>query len=81
MDDVTLKAISKGVIIGATVIVIVWDILAVVLSKKTGELKNSVSYAIWEFCRRAPFIPFLVGFVCGHLFWGDPESTIFWSNP
>lgn len=80
MNDETLRFISKAVIIGAVAVVIIWDITAVILSRRTGELKNSVSYAIWEFTRRAPFIPLFVGIVCGHLWWGDPEISIFWKD-
>ena len=78
MTNETLAHISRIIVISAVALVLVWDIVVLFLSKKKGDLTTSVSYAIWGFARRAPFVPFIVGFICGHLFWGDPNTSILW---
>lgn len=62
--------ITKIVTLAAVALVLVWDIYAQIAHGLTA----TVSYAVWEFCKVAPFIPFLTGFVMGHLFWGSPLS-------
>jgi len=77
MQNETILFISKAVVIGAASIVLIWDIVAIFLTKKA-KLETSVSWAIWGFARHAPFVPFIAGFICGHLFWGDPNTSIVW---
>ena len=74
----TGRKISKIVVITAVLGVILWDIIVAIVYK--GNLEVSVSSVIWEFCRNAPIIPFASGVLCGHLFWGDPETSILWSK-
>lgn len=60
--------ISRIVTVAALAVVLVWDLYAQIAH----GLGATVSFAVWEFSREAPFVPFLVGFVMGHLFWGTP---------
>lgn len=54
------------VIIGLGLILEGWAIM----NKKPHD---TISETIWKISFRFPFIPFLAGFLCGHLFW--PSST------
>lgn len=68
--------ISGIVIIIAAAAVLIWDIAALFIFK--GELTASVSWKLWEFSRAAPIIPFASGVLCGHVFWGDPNTSLMW---
>lgn len=35
---------------------------------------DTISEIVWRVSFRFPFVPFLVGFLCGHLFW--PSVTV-----
>jgi len=74
----TAAKISKIIIIVAVVGIIAWDLVVILLTG--AELEASISQAIWDFSRRAPFVPFLTGFFMGHLFWGDPKTQVSWSE-
>ena len=65
--------ITKILILASLAVVLIWDLYA----QLAHGLSATVSYAVWEFCQYAPFVPFLTGFVCGHLFWSkNPEHSI-----
>jgi hypothetical protein len=66
--------ITKIVVIAAVAVIIVWDLYA----QLAHGLTATVSYAIWEFCEYAPFVPFICGALASHLFWpgGRPEKRI-----
>lgn len=66
-----IKKASRIIIIVAVAIVIVWDLYA--WFGKGGGPGNTVSYVVWTFSGKAPFIPFLSGLILGRLFWGDPR--------
>lgn len=73
MTEKLLK-VSRIVVISAFVLVIAWDVFAQI----KGGTGATVSMAIWGFASDVPFITFLAGFFCGHLFWGDPAK---WKGP
>jgi len=55
------------IIIGAVVLLIVYDIWTIV---KRG-LNSSISWKVWALCHDWPIIAFAVGVLCGHLFWSQ----------
>jgi len=61
------EKITKIVIIVAVVGIITYDIV-MATNKTSGD---TVSEVIWQTIKGNPWIPFLVGFVCGHLFWNS----------
>jgi len=63
-----LYKITKWVFLSALGIVLLWDLAAQLF----GGLESTVSWAIWDWTNEFAFVSFLVGFVCGHLFWGAP---------
>jgi len=69
MNKTKLLKISKWVLGIAIALILIWDLFA----QLTGGLETTVSWAIWQWSGQYAFVSFLVGFVCGHLFWGDPK--------
>lgn len=61
--------ISRIVIVSALLLILGWDLIAQLF----GGTKATVSQAVWDFSRQAPWVVFLAGFFCGHLFWGNPD--------
>ena len=56
--------------IGAVCAILLYDVWAIL----KGGIKASVSYmVIMVWTKKYPAIPFVAGFICGHLFW--PLST------
>jgi len=72
MTTDVILAISQVVVIAFVVGVLSWDLFA----QLRGGSKATVSWAVWGFAQKAPWVVFIVGFVCGHLFWGDPNIMI-----
>lgn len=70
MKQAQLLRVSKIVVIVSVAVILLWDLYAQVV----GGSGATVSQAIWHFASDVPFVTFLVGFVCGHLFWGDPAK-------
>lgn len=70
MTTPRLYKISRWVVCIAAAIVLLWDLFA----QLVGGSGATVSMAIWRFAGEVPFVTFLVGFVNGHLFWGDPAK-------
>lgn len=62
--------ITRIVVIGAIAVVLLWDLYAQI---KVG-IKGTVSWQLWVWSGKFPFVTFLTGFVCGHIFWGDPRT-------
>jgi hypothetical protein len=64
-----LYRVSRIVVVTAFAIIMIWDLFAQVF----GGTSATVSRAIWDFSQEAPWVVFLAGFFCGHLFWGNPS--------
>ena len=56
--------VTPIVIIGAVVALVIYDVIAYVV----GGLKATISAVIWDWSKRYPFVPFVVGILMGHLF-------------
>ncbi len=41
-----------------------------------GGSKLTLSYEFWESAKHYPFVPFVLGFLCGHLVWQYNPDTI-----
>lgn len=65
-----LRRVSKIVLLVALGAILLWDLAAQVF----GGSNATVSKVVWQLASDVPFVTFLVGFVCGHLFWGDPNK-------
>lgn len=59
-----IKKITAGVIIGVTVVVIVYDVWAASI----GGIESTISLVLWENAKLYPIIPFAFGGLMGHLF-------------
>lgn len=46
---------------------------AVVIAKKQGG--ETLSEGMWDLNKNYPYIPFLAGFLAGHLFWRNAKDT------
>ena len=55
------------------IIVAIYDVYAIV----TGGTENSISHLLIVSSYKYPILPFLIGVVCGHLFWrlSDTRDT------
>lgn len=65
-----MKKITIGFIIIILTLVIGFDVWVIL---KSGS-ENSISQVIIDYSYMYPFITFLIGFVCGHLFWQMPKK-------
>ena len=63
--------ISKWTIAIAFAVIMTYDLVAQIM----GGTNATISRAIWDFSSDVPFIPFLAGFFCGHLWWGNPDKV------
>jgi len=59
------QTITKIVIIAVFLGVIIFDIV-MYTNKVPGD---TISEVIWMTIKTAPWIAFMAGFICGHLFW------------
>lgn len=50
---------------------VVWDVYAAT----RGQSGVTISAATWAAIKNNPWIPFLTGFVCGHLFWQSSSGN------
>lgn len=58
----------SGSVVGIAILMIaVWDVIAQV----RGGITATISYWFWTNASKYPEIPFLLGFVCGHLVWSS----------
>jgi len=67
-----------------TVIFIIFMVLAifvfdVYIIVKEGSLESISAYII-RWSMKHPSLPFLCGFLCGHLFWRMPDKSIYWGD-
>lgn len=56
--------VTHWILIAITVALLAFNVWAVFGSPPT------ISEVVWSVIRRWPMLPFVVGVVCGHLFWG-----------
>jgi hypothetical protein len=66
-----MKLATIIILLSAASILIGWDIY-VYLNAPPDCLITSV---IWNTAREHPVLPFIAGFVAGHLFWGRGKTT------
>ena len=59
-------------IVAATAALVIWDFV-VAGNKVEGD---TISEVIWDWSRQTPMIPFVVGFVCGHLFFRRNDGKL-----
>lgn len=63
-----IKKITRIVILVGVLLWIGWDIFAFIKGHDA-----TISIQIWGWSSRWPVIPFVSGFVCGHLFWQSKQ--------
>lgn len=61
MDSLTLSVVSLAILF--LLIYDVWTVL------KRGS-NTTISVQVYSFSKEYPMVPFLIGFVFGHIFWG-----------
>lgn len=64
-----MKKVTIGFIIFVVVLVLGFDVWVILKTDST----NSISQVIIDYSYQFPFLTFLIGFVCGHLFWQMPK--------
>lgn len=57
--------ITAGIMIGSMLLWLIWDII-VAVTKPRGDTISEVTLSFWA---RRPYILFMAGYLCGHLFW------------
>jgi len=62
---ISTKLVTVIVMVVAVIVLIVWDIV-VAVNPTPGD---TISEITLNFARNHPVVPFIVGIVCGHLFW------------
>jgi len=60
------KIITISILLGSAALLIGWDIYVYF----AGTNPEMITGVIWNTSREHPVLPFLVGVVMGHLFWG-----------
>lgn len=61
------RSITKSVLIVSPLVIALFDIVVV----QYGGVEASISRELYEYACVYPIIPFALGVVCGHLFWGN----------
>ena len=64
---------TKIFILVMFIVIAVWDVYVIA----TGGFETSISHTMIEWSYKYPIFTFLMGIVCGHLFWrmGDSSTT------
>jgi len=65
------KIITISVLLGTVVLLIGWDIYVYFV----GENVDMITAVVWNTSRDHPIVPFMVGVVMGHLFWGKEKDV------
>lgn len=60
------KIITISILLSVAALLIGWDIYVYF----AGENAGMITVVVWKTSRDHPVVPFLVGVVMGHLFWG-----------
>jgi len=61
-----MKAITITLLLSAFVVLVGWDIYLYY----NAPVSDMITGVIWNTAREHPVLPFVFGFVMGHLFWG-----------
>jgi len=67
---VNTSKITRSVILVCLLALCGWDVFVA----WNGVPGDTVSEMVFNFARHHPTIPFLLGYVCGHFFWGQNET-------
>jgi len=65
------KIITVSLLVGFAGLAISWDLYVYFY----GENADMISNIIWNASSNHPALPFLTGFLMGHLFWGKGKIT------
>lgn len=65
-----VRKISEWVLLGCVLVILVWDIIAGI----SGVHHGSISGVIWDISKKYPIVPFVSGFLMGHLFWQETKE-------
>jgi len=57
--------ITRMLVVFIVAVVAAWDVYVIY----QGQQEATFSVVIYESSRRWPVIPFVLGFLCGHIFW------------
>lgn len=60
------KVLTGFVVLGAIVLVLVWDLFCVI---RDGNYANTVSRWVFDISKSFMIVPFLAGVVAGHFWW------------
>lgn len=66
-----VQGITILVIVSAIVILLAYDTWAAF----AGTTNGTISWVVWTYAHKYPIIPFLVGGLCGHLFFTQTSAT------
>jgi hypothetical protein len=58
--------VTKFLIILTFCVVFVWDSIVMFYAK---DLNATLSFSIYTISRQHPIVPFIIGVLCGHVFW------------
>ena len=58
--------VTKFLIILAFCVIFVWDSIVMFYAK---DLNATLSFSIYTISRQHPIVPFIIGVLCGHVFW------------
>lgn len=70
MNGAQIKTGSEVVILLGVVLWVAWDVYAAT----RGQTGVTISAVTWTVIKGNPWVPFLVGFCMGHLFWQQSGS-------
>ena len=58
--------VTKFLIILTFCVIFVWDSIVMFYAK---DLNATLSFSIYTISRQHPIVPFIIGVLCGHVFW------------
>jgi len=64
-----MKLITIALLFGFAALLIGWDLYVYM----AGNEVDMISGVVWETSSKHPVLPFSIGFIMGHLFWGKGE--------
>jgi hypothetical protein len=70
---VTKKKLTVLFIVLTVLVIAGWDVYAIM----TGGVESSISHTMIEWSYKYPIFTFMMGIICGHLFWrmSDTKTT------
>jgi hypothetical protein len=71
MNQKQVTNITIGVMIGALVVLLAYDVWAGL----TAGTNATISWQIWTYSHKWPILPFSVGVLCGHFFFTQTSSS------